>query len=255
MMNIYICEDDKRQLAFIKQTVDNIVTFYDTDINLARSSQYPDEILEYAKKTKNCGLYFLDVELGNDCLGGFHLAQKLREIEPRCFIVFITSHSDLSFYTYKYKLEAMDYIIKDDADSLREQIISCVNEAYSRHTGGALTHKTVFVVPHKTDREVTIPYRDIFLFKVNPENHKIAVHAKNRYIEFLGNLSDIQSHLDNRFFLCHRGCIINLNHVREFLSDSNEILMEDETPCPVSIRKRKEFFKLLEQRNTDNSNK
>lgn len=53
MMNIYICEDDKRQLAFIKQTVDNIVTFYDTDINLARSSQYPDEILEYAKKTKN----------------------------------------------------------------------------------------------------------------------------------------------------------------------------------------------------------
>lgn len=59
MMTIYICEDDKRQLAFIKQTVDNIVTFYDTDINLARSSQYPDEILEYAKKLKTAVFIFL----------------------------------------------------------------------------------------------------------------------------------------------------------------------------------------------------
>lgn len=251
MINIYICEDDKRQLDFIKKTISDAILFDDTDMKLVLASQYPDAILECAKKSKNCGLYFLDVELGTDSLGGFHLAQKLREIEPRCFIVFITSHSDFSFYTYEYKLEAMDYIVKNDADSLREQIKTCLTTAYKRHTGGSLSHKSVFVVPQKSDRDIAIPYSDIFLFKANSKNHRIAVHAKNRYLEFSGNLSDIQGQLDCRFFLCRRGCIINLNHVKEFLPDSGEVLMEDETIFPVSSRKRKEFLKLLKQQAAD----
>lgn len=255
MIDVYICEDNKQQLDFIKKAIEDEILFDDTDMRLTLASQCPNKILEHAKRSENCGLYFLDVELGSDCLGGFHLAQKLREVDPRGFIVFITSHSDFSFYTYEYKLEAMDYIIKKDFERMREQIISCLNEAYKRHTGGSLSHKSAFVVPHKTDRDIVIPFSEIFLFKVNPKNHKIAVHAKNRYLEFFGNLSDIKSQLDNRFFFCHRSCIINLNHVREFLPDSSEALMEDETACPISIRNRKEFFRLLEQQNKDNSNK
>ena len=61
MINIYICEDDKRQLDFIKKTISDAILFDDTDMKLVLPPQYPDEILECAKKSKNCGLYFLDV--------------------------------------------------------------------------------------------------------------------------------------------------------------------------------------------------
>ena len=45
-------------------------------------------------------------------MSGLELAVKLREYDPRGFIVFITAHDDMMFETFRYRLEALDYIVK-----------------------------------------------------------------------------------------------------------------------------------------------
>ena len=49
-------------------------------------------------------------------MNGVALAQRIRQIQPCCFIVFITSHSEMSLRTFQYKAEALDFIVKDIAE-------------------------------------------------------------------------------------------------------------------------------------------
>ena len=107
MLDIYICEDNLKQLAFIKEKVENIIAFEELDIKIKTATNSPNEILNKASQSHNCGLYFLDIDLKNEKINGFTLAQAIRKIEPRCFIVFITSHIELSYLTYQYKVEAL----------------------------------------------------------------------------------------------------------------------------------------------------
>ncbi|MFR6242645.1 MAG: hypothetical protein ACLUJ1_14485 [Mediterraneibacter faecis] len=57
---------------------------------------------------------------------GLILAQELRKIQPRCFIIFITSHSEMSILTFQYKVEALDFIIKDSSENIRKRIHECL---------------------------------------------------------------------------------------------------------------------------------
>lgn len=60
------------------------------------------------------------------------LAHKIRETQPRCCIVFVTTHSEMSFMTFSYRIEAMDFIIKDDIGKLEERMLQCIEQAIER---------------------------------------------------------------------------------------------------------------------------
>lgn len=94
-------------------------------MKLLLSTGDPHSILEKAQLSKNTGLYFLDICLGTD-MNGLILAQKIREIDARCFIVLITSHSEMSLMTFQYKVEALDFILKDNPSCIQERIDDCI---------------------------------------------------------------------------------------------------------------------------------
>lgn len=57
---------------------------------------------------------------------GLILAQETKKNSPRCFIIFITSHSEMSILTFQYKVEALDFIIKDSSENIRKRIHECL---------------------------------------------------------------------------------------------------------------------------------
>ena len=56
-------------------------------MQLACASTTSGKILEQAKKSENTGVFFLDICLQSE-MTGLILAQELRKIQPRCFIIF-----------------------------------------------------------------------------------------------------------------------------------------------------------------------
>ena len=57
------------------------------------------------------------VDMANDLgadINGINLGEEIRQLDPTGYIIFITTHAELSHLTFKYKVEALDYIIKDD---------------------------------------------------------------------------------------------------------------------------------------------
>lgn len=250
MLNIYICEDNPRELAMIKEKAENFIAFEELDIQLAAASPDPDEILKKARDSTGCGLYFLDIDLKNENTNGFLLAQNIRKIEPRCFIVFITSHIELSYLTYQYKVEALDFIIKDRPEAVKNKIHECILNAYEKYTGGWDTYKNVYQLATPGKRKITVYYNDILSFETSPINHKIQLKALHRVIEFSGNLSDIEKELNENFLRCHRSAIVNIRHITDVDYTRCVITLSDGTTCPLSTRKKGALKKMLKNFNS-----
>ena len=103
------------------------------DMQIVLSTSDPHMILKELLTSKNTGLFFLDIDLKSN-MNGLALAQRIRQIQPRCFIVFITSHSEMSFLTFQYKVEALDFIIKDTTEHIKTKIRECLLDANNKYT-------------------------------------------------------------------------------------------------------------------------
>ena len=57
---------------------------------------------------------------------------KFESMIPIGNIIFVTSHSELTYLTFVYKVSAMDFIFKDDPNQLKTRIIDCIETAHTR---------------------------------------------------------------------------------------------------------------------------
>jgi len=177
-------------------------------------------------------------------MNGLTLAQRIRQIQPRCFIVFITSHSEMSFLTFQYKAEALDFIVKDSAEHIKSKIHECLLDVNSKYTSSNNNVTRTFTI-NQNDKRIVIDYNDIIFFETSNNIHKIILHARKRVIEFTGQLKDIEQQLDYRFYRCHTSYIINKDNITDI--DFKELLvhMNNGETCPVSVRKKKGLKKLV----------
>ena len=113
MLNVYICEDNVEQRNRVEGYVNEIIEAENLDMECVCATEDPQVILDCVNKEEQEGIFFLDIDLQTE-MNGIQLADEIRKIQPRCYIVFITSHSEMSYMTFSYKVEAMDFIIKDN---------------------------------------------------------------------------------------------------------------------------------------------
>lgn len=237
MLKIYICEDIEVQRDRIQQVIENIVLMEDLDMELSCVSEDPHEILEKVKETEEVGLYFLDIELGADMIG-LTLAQEIRKYDPRGFVIFITTHSEMSYMTFIYKLEALDFILKDDPEELGKRVYECILKANQRFSSAKNKVHGNFSV--KVNEKVfTVDYDDILFFETSPNVHKIILHCKNRQMEFLGKIKEIEKQVDGRFYRCHRSFLVNRDNIREIDFQKRVIYMVNGDECLISSRMMK----------------
>lgn len=176
MLKIYICEDIEVERDKMQQVIENIVLMEDLDMELCCVSEDPHKILEKVKETEEVGIYFLDIALGAD-MTGLTLAQEIRKYDPRGFIIFVTTHSEMSYMTFIYKLEALDFILKDAPEELGTRLHDCILKAGQRFASANNKVHANFSV--KVNEKVfTVDYDDILFFEtwVKPDRDK------NRYV-------------------------------------------------------------------------
>lgn len=234
MIDVYICEDIKEQRDVIAHYVKAAIMIQEYDMKLRISTDDPEEFMEQLKKSENTGLYFLDIDLKSS-KNGLMLAKEIREYDPRGFIVFITSHSEMSFLTFQYKVEALDFILKDDPHQLQHRICECIENVNKKYTkisrGGG---KTITIT--RAGRKLTLDYDDIMFFETSVNEHKLIVHTKNKTMEFFGKMKDIENEVGTDFIRCHRAYLVNKKNVKEVLYAEKVIIMKNEAECPISHR-------------------
>jgi two-component system response regulator AgrA len=149
------------------------------------------------------------------------------------YIIFTTTHLEMSYLAFKYKVEAMDYIIKDDGD-FKERVNSCILKSYSTyHKEGQNTH---YIKVSTDTRIINVRLCDILFIETTGTAHKIRIHEEDRRIELYGNLKDIQEKITQNFYRCHKSYIVNKDKIREIDKKHNKIIMTNDEECCVSFR-------------------
>lgn len=234
MIKVFICEDNIKQKEYLEKIVSKIIFIEDYDMQLGIATDNPYDILDEIQNSNFTGIYFLDVDLGTN-INGIQLAEEIRKYDPRGFIIFITTHAEMSYLTFRYKVEAMDYIIKDNYKNVENKIRECIEKAYVRYIAKVNDVQKNFSI--KSDnRVISVDYNNILFFETSSTIHKIIMYCENRQIEFYGQMTKLMDKLDERFIRCHTSYIINKNKIAEVDKKNRIVYMINGQKCLASVR-------------------
>ena len=234
MLDIYVCEDNAKQRAFVAGFISDYCATGCLDAALVLASPSPEEILAKYKETDSAALFILDIALKSE-LNGLELARTIRDENKKAFIVFLTVHPELTMLTFQYKVEAMDFIVKDNPDNIKRRIAECIDTAIARSKGRDADKLLQIAV----DNEIIIlDMNEIIHIETIGIRHKLRLYTKSRIIEFNAELKDIEARLDERFVRCHRSVIINRDKIMAISKKAGTVTMVNNSVCPVSRGKR-----------------
>jgi DNA-binding LytR/AlgR family response regulator len=215
-MNIAIGEDKAQDREAIRSILDDYIkqNGYVGEISVFVSGE---ELLD----TLSLGLFdviFLDIYMG--CINGIETAKRIREIDPTCVIIFITSSKDHSLESYSVRGSA--YVIKPIREKEMQNALFQCREIFLRNA---------LYIEIRADRtDVKIPLIKIYYVEIFGNYalfHTIAGEYKARM-----TLDEVEQKLGGKpFYRCHQSYIINSNHVGGL--GGNDIMMKNGDAVPM----------------------
>ncbi|MGN0145486.1 MAG: LytR/AlgR family response regulator transcription factor [Clostridium sp.] len=234
MLKIFVCEDNYEQRIKFEKIIKDIIMIENYDIDFQMSCGNPYDIIDYLKVNSTSGIYFLDVDLHSD-INGIQLAEKIRVYDPRGFIIFVTTHAEMSYLTFLYKVEAMDYIIKDNYKNIQQRIGECIKNSHDKYSSKITDLQKVFSIK-VNDKIINVDFDDILFFETSPTIHKVILHCKNRQVEFYSKMKEVEETIDERFCRCHTSFLVNKDKIKEIDKKNRIVYMVNGEECLVSTR-------------------
>jgi len=234
-MKVAICEDNVVFAKQVESYINNYTFIEENGIKVILNTASPEELAKFIQE-EQVDCFFLDIDFGTN-INGLELAKIIRAGLPLASIIFITTHNEMLQLTFKYQVEALDFIIKDDEDDLQQSIISALNSAFTKYKNIGEQLDT-----HYFQIKVGEYVKNIILyFKAADVPHKLTLSTKQGFYEFYAKLNELEETegLDEILFRCHRSYLIHLNNVREINWKSKMIVMQNGEKCPISFRKVK----------------
>lgn len=234
MLKVFICEDNDQQRFKIETLIKNYIMMEELDMTIALSTHDPYDILTYIDESHDTtGVFFLDIDLESD-IDGIQLGSKIRNKCIDSKIIFITTHSELLSLTFTYKVEAMDYIAKDNDATLFIRIKSAIDQAL-QHYQRKSTQKNERISIKVGSQIRTFSLKDIMFFETSPTPHKIELHLLNSSLEFYGKINEVVE-LSPSFKRVHHSFVVNQENVISIDKKKRELTMVNGEICLASAR-------------------
>lgn len=239
MIPVYICDDESLIRINLEKIITEQIMILDGDMGPVRALDDPNDLLEAQKKDSVPAIYFLDIDFPGK-MSGLELAQKLRQYDPRGFIVFITAHSDLAFETFRLRLEALDYIVKGDRNAMTKRVQKCLESIVERMQsqrpgqGNYCTVKILDTVRH-------IPIDHILYLEAVGYRHTLRLHLDDELLEFNSSLNHFAKQLGDTFWRCHRSFLVNRSRIQSVHLKEQTVEMDNGDICLLSRKAKQEY--------------
>ena len=233
MIPVYICDDEETARVSIQRELEKEILIEGYDMQIVCAAGTPEELLNSLEEPAKRGIYFLDVELKGCKMNGFSLGQEIRKRDARGFLIYVTAFRELAFETFRYHLEALDYIVKGNVRKMQEGIRRClevITERMREEKGEEREYfsvKVMDVVKH-------IPVDEIIFFETAGRTHRIELHGLHDRIDFIGSMQELEEKLGERFMRVHRAYLVNVDQIAELDLRGREIRMKNGEKCIFS---------------------
>lgn len=264
MLNTIICEDNPTHMTGLETFIIDYAKKNNLPVQISTSTASPLDVLNQAsimKLNKQIGLYFLDLDLKCD-ISGFDLAVRIRQYDPRAFIVIVTADTDSQMLAFRHGIEIMDYIIKG-SDGYKERIEICVETACERlaictekknESIESFEVKLAESVKVNGTRfyskgcMLSLNLNDIFFIEsYYAKPHFLNIHTrKNKYVARM-LIKDAMKPLGASFLRCGSSCIVNITKVVKFEHVENKLYFEDGRSVEVTRNAFKNAIKYKEK--------
>lgn len=147
------------------------------------------------------------------------------------------------FLTFKYQIEALDYILKDYPDELQSRIIKDINLCNQEFQKRESLSEEYY--QFKTGEHLrSVKINDILFFESSPVPHKVIVHLVNGQFEFYSTVKNLEN--ENKvFFRCHKSYVVNVNNIKSIDRNTRELTMIDGEKVLSSVMAYRTLLKIF----------
>ncbi len=192
---------------------------------------------------------FLDIEMPQ--MSGFQLLEALRNIDFE--VIFATAYEHYALRAIKSN--AVDYIVKPISISEVNAAIEKVLQRMPQQKSFSEKYeKLLQSINAERKNKIKIPTINGFEFVGIEEILRVEAEGPYTYIYLCSNgrlmvsrtIKEVEKMLDGHdFFRSHRSHLISIKHVKRFDSDSNQIVMADESRVPLARRRKAVFNEII----------
>ena len=202
MIKVAICDDNEMALDSVKEYVDKGFSAYTDDYSV--KSYTNGQLMLQDNEQTPFDVMFLDIDMPE--IGGFDIAKKLRSDFSRCFIIFITSHSNLVYKSFDF--QPFNFIQKDPPESLCENIGSVIAKLMEH------MKQNEKIIINNESKPVVVYYHNIIY--VESDKHYLKHFIQNQETPLLvrASINDKESEFEKYGFIrIHRKFIVNLKFI------------------------------------------
>lgn len=234
MINYIVCDDNKKILDSVRNVIDKVMMKNDTEYEIHAFNDYNQDFKDIIKKELPNKIYILDIETPS--ASGIDIARKIRSIDYRSIIIFLTAHEELGHTLLQKEYLFLAFINK--YDNYQIKLVSSIRIALKNlNCSEMLRYQNNGVY-------YNIPLDDIIYIYRDSVERKCLI--KTGYAEILisKQLNEIKEDLNDNFVYSHRSCIVNKARVRIVDMHNKRIIFDnDESVNLVSSLYKKEANK------------
>ena len=224
-MRIAICDDQKIYTDLIQRHVADWSQQrkVKAEVQIATSGE---ELIEKVRvdilSEEHVDIVLLDMKMGS--LNGIETAKQIRRLEPRAYIIFITSHF-VEVVFDAFEVRAFRYIMKNKIQELLpkalDDILRDMNEALGKYLQVSFNRTKMWM-----------NLSEVLFFECSARvaiAHTVHANAQR----FSMKVDELEEHVTERGFIrCHQSYIVNSMYVRKIRNYS--VLLSDGREIPVS---------------------
>lgn len=216
MLNIVICDDNKRDLDSVIKIVEKFMKVNKIDYQKHVYGDYNDDFMKLVKSKLPFRIYILDIETPSR--SGIDVAREIRKKDLDSIIIFLTGHDELGRLVLQTDLMFLSFVNKfDNMDKRLNEIL----------------HKAIDMVKLRRIIRIEdglntyiIDLNDILYLSADKLSRKTAIKTDYKTYHVRKSLLKISDMLDNRFIKTHRSCIVNKSRI-ERIDRKNSIIYFD----------------------------
>lgn len=230
MLNFLICDDSLNTLNQISQMLEKIFLKNDLEANIVLKTTNETDLFNFLEK-HYVDVLILDIQLHSTCTG-LDIANKIRQYNKDCYIIFTTAHAEFVFLAYQCK--TFDYICKPIT---KERLEETVLRLFSDINQQKKSKKYI-----RLDNKNTIINEDDIQY-IKREGMKIVFHTPTRNYEVYSSFAKLQNQLPQNFVRCHKSFIANVNNIDKLEPASNLIHFKNHSVCEIGPKYKENIMK------------
>lgn len=228
-LNIVICDDDKKFVKKIYNTVVEVLDKNNYKYNIMEVYG-SDELIEYCEENKNTDILLADIDMPD--MSGFDAVKYLQKSQPEIAVIFVSAHEEMALQSFDY--HPYQFVSKRDMERLTLAMENLAKKISCRKLSDEVIHMEF------NNKVLHINVKDTLYFK-GKRNYVEVNRIGGETEEIRASLKSIYDEVKSLGFIyVQRSYIVNCRLIRDF--NSKEVLMTggDTISVTRNAEKRKE---------------